>query len=79
MHIGGHAAQLDGAGPDAVGQRGVVVAGDHHPGAGVGAQRAEQATDATVGDALRVEHVAGHQHRVHAALGRQFGDPATAS
>ncbi|MNT69254.1 hypothetical protein D3C72_2075620 [compost metagenome] len=74
MDVGGNAAQLHRAAPDAVGQRGVVVAGDHHPGTGIAGHGGEQPADRAVRHALRIEHVAGHQHRVHAALGGQRGD-----
>ena len=63
---------------DAVGQRGIVVAGqDHHGDAGVG-QQAAGAVEHGGGDAVVVERVAGEQHDVGAggAGGGEHGGEA---
>ena len=73
VHVGRHRAQPRGVAPHALGQRRVVVAGDQHPGAGVARERVEQAPDAACRHGLRVEHVAGHDHRVHRVLRGQRG------
>src|SRR5690606_9664784 len=68
MDIARDAAEPAGPGPYARGERGVVIAWDHDPGARKPRERVEEPPHSLVRYRLRVEHVAGDEHRVDAVL-----------
>ncbi|MNE92794.1 hypothetical protein D3C80_1905630 [compost metagenome] len=75
MDVGGHGAQALRLGPDAFGQRRIVVARNQQPGAAKAFHGMEEPAYGAIGNGLRVQHVARDQHGVDLALGSDPGQP----
>ena len=72
MHIRRHAIELARARPDALRQRGIVVATDQNPRPAKALQFLKQAAHGFVGHGLGIEHIARNQYRIDGVLRSQL-------